>query len=297
MLQQDGFPHLEESGLNEINPCHIYMIGRRPKITLDEQSMKFTEKYIEGRFLVQLKEDKVPIDFRTENDLGTTDVIFQCPYPHTEYLLTDGGGKFISGGKSSLLFQYMTNNYSEYLNFEVLYIGQAYGEAGLRTAPDRLKEHSTLQGIYAEAISRTPDQEIWMILWGFTPLVATAIDGRSETIVTANEMEEENHAERLHRKFITEQQQINFTEATLINYFKPEYNEKFKNKFPNPAHKTYSECYELDIFSVGVELHTSSINCKICSEVINPEWIHLITQPLHNVEERISALLAALPDA
>ena len=65
------------------------------------------------------------------------------------------------------------------------------------------------------------------------------------------------------RRFeITEQQQINFTEAALVRYFK------------HPAHKTYSQCYDLDLNAVNVELQTEEIMCRLWSPSVAPSWTH-----------------------
>jgi hypothetical protein len=74
----------------------------------------------------------------------------------------------------------------------------------------------------------------------------------------------------------------------LIRFFEPEYNKLYKDTFPNPAHKTYSECYELDINSVAVELDSENIRCQLWSPKILPAWTHFIVYPLHSKEERKS---------
>jgi hypothetical protein len=51
---------------------------------------------------------------------------------------------------------------------EVLYIGQSFG-GGHRTALDRLKEHSTLQKVLADAIYQAPDQDILLLLVEYAP--------------------------------------------------------------------------------------------------------------------------------
>ena len=42
------------------------------------------------------------------------------------------------------------------LDLEVLYVGQAYGPDGRRSASERLAKHETLQAIYGEAVRRSP---------------------------------------------------------------------------------------------------------------------------------------------
>jgi hypothetical protein len=172
-----------------------------------------------------------------------------------------------------------------HLDLEVLYIGQAYGSDGSRTAVDRLQNHSTLQGIYAEAIRNSPDQEVWMVLCSFEPYLLASFDGRSKNYATTLH-QDDAHIHQVISTAITEQQEINFTEAALIKYFQPEYNKVYKDSFPNPAHSTYSECYDVDLNMVSVEVQTEELRLKLWSEAAKPAWVHFCTFPLHSKQER-----------
>jgi hypothetical protein len=72
-----------------------------------------------------------------------------------------------------VLLQQFRHQFTKYLDLKVLYIGQSYGVEGARTAPDRLQSHSTLQGIYSEAIIKNPDCEVWFILTSFEQIDET----------------------------------------------------------------------------------------------------------------------------
>ena len=180
----------------------------------------------------------------------------------------------------------------DFLDLKVLYIGQSYGVEGARTAPDRLKSHSTLQGIYAEAITNNPDSEIWLALASFNQINITMIDGRtkfSKEELAADDERRPKIIDKLNWEGINEQQKINFTEAALIKYFQPKYNVVYKNSFPNPAHKTYLECYELDINSVAIEMQTAEmINCCMYSDIIEKAPCHLHHFLLNSEEDRKS---------
>jgi len=287
LLQQEQLDELSGDLFNEEEPCHIYMIGRRPRIALDPDSLLFTNQTIEGRFLLQHGNKFESHEFVTKHPFGTSNVKVDCKYPHSEFKFLDSSGKILLAGKSAVLMSKINSRFWPMLNLEVLYIGQSYGVDGARTAPQRLKEHSTLQSIYAEAIKNTPDQEIWLVLWAFEPMLAISIDGRSNQQFLTNDEEDDQHAEQVVRQLINEQQQINFTEAALIRYFQPEYNTIYRNSFPNPAHKTYSECYDIDLNSVGVEIHTEELGCQLWSSSADAKWQHLMFFPLHSREERI----------
>jgi hypothetical protein len=181
----------------------------------------------------------------------------------------------------------MIGGYCPELDLEVLYVGQAYGEAGTRSARDRLRSHQTLQGIYAEAIDRAPDQEIWLLLLALREPYSMIQLGPRPPVPLIEPTEDDIAADlsRLGTP-ISEQQQINLAEASLIKYFSPPYNSIYKGRFPNPAHKTYAECYELGLNTVGFEIETTPIAAQLYSQERSPSWIHAETFPLHDESER-----------
>jgi hypothetical protein len=162
--------------------------------------------------------------------LGTSDVTFQSEYPFTEYAFINKAGEWIARGKCALQLAMLGPQYWQHLDLEVLYVGQAYGRDGKRTATERLKSHATLQGIYAEAIKNSPDQEVWMILSTFEAYLLGSFDGRTKDYATSME-EDDEHISNVLRNEISEQQKINFTEAAIIKYFQPEYNKYTKTAF------------------------------------------------------------------
>ena len=286
LLQQEHLDKFESAGFDSTSPCHIYMVTRRPRVLLEPTTVVFEDDWVSGTFSVQKGMRFESHKFRVPNNLGTSKVTLECPYPHTEYLIHDDKDRVISSGKTALLVSSF-RTFSELLALEILYIGQSYGVEGSRRAPKRLKSHATLQGIYSEAIRRSPDQEIWLVLWSFEPYLYIAFDPTHDTYGTTLS-EDDDHIHKVIKNDFTEQQQINFTEAALIRYFEPEYNKLYKDSFPNPAHKTYSECYELDINSVAVELNSENIMCQLWSPTILPDWTHFIVYQLHSKEERKS---------
>mgnify|MGYP003581270561 CR=1 FL=1 len=294
LLQQDQLENIDEVGADPNHPFNIYMVARRPRVTIDPESIQVTEEYITGRFFLQRRNTFEPHDFRIKNLLGVSQFRFESPYPHTEFSVYDDSGRRLSAGKVALLIAFASPEFWELLDLEVLYIGQAFGSGGERTAQDRLQSHSTLQAIYSEAIRRSPDQEIWLVLWCFDPLLIMSFDGTQENYGATDE-EDDQHIEQVLRNRITRQQEINLTEAALIRYFQPEYNTIFKNSVPNPAHKTYSECYDLDLNSISVELDTGELRCRLWSSTVEPQWVHIMTYPLHSAEERQSMFDSPLP--
>lgn len=289
LLQQDDLLKVGQLGYFGKNaPCHIYAICKRPRITLEPKDFKVYKGEIVLPFQIH-RQDKLERAYMRLPYNGPSDINLVCEYPYNFFAIKTNNGKLIQAGKTALLFQTIWQKNQQALDLNILYIGQSYGVAGARTAPERLKNHSTLQGIYSESILRNPDSEIWILLTSFEQVLLSTIDGTMETT------EEQNIIDTKHVNQITkavfydglkEQQVINFTEAALIRYFQPPYNIEYKETFPNPAHSTYSECYELDIHSVGIELNTANINCRLYSGSIPPSWIHYKQFSLHSSTER-----------
>lgn len=137
--------------------------------------------------------------------------------------------------------------------FEVLYIGQAYGQEGERTAFSRLSSHSTLQKILTDCQGKYSDKHIYIMLMEFTPQLNITFDGISGKY-TMSEEEDKKHMDDVISNLPEEQQVINITEAALINYFKPEYNVNFVENFPNENHKGYKQYFDLDYNDLVVEI-------------------------------------------
>lgn len=291
LLQQDDLKKVGQMDyFNEDNPCHIYLICKRPRITLNTKDFKIENGKIIFPFQIQRqnKFEKMYIEKPYADD---PNIILTSKYPYNCFEIKNSNDEIIQAGKTALLFQTLQHQDYSLFDLEVLYIGQSYGVEGARTAPDRLKSHSTLQGIYLEAILRNPDSEIWLLLTSFEQILLTIMDGRIK--VSAEELKKDNeHSKKVTKTVLydglKEQQVINFTEAALIRYFQPPYNIDYKDTFPNPAHSTYSECYELDINSVCIEVNTENINCRLYSETISAHWSHMKDFFLHTKSDRKS---------
>ncbi|MFC4872095.1 hypothetical protein [Negadavirga shengliensis] len=294
ILQQSELQFVNQFNyFDEYNPCHLYFICKRPRLTINPNKFQVTNEYLSLTFVVQKKNEFEEFELKFENNFSTEDIQLVSDYPHNIFKLTTNGETLVDAKVSPFLQsfpRYYING--DFLDLEVLYIGQSFGVEGARTAPDRLKNHSTLQGIYSEAIINNPDSEIWLALASFNQITITMMDGKTK--FTKKELDEDDERrpkvfDKLNWEGINEQQKINFTEAALIKYFQPKYNIIYKDSFPNPAHKTYSECYDLDINAVCIELQTSEmINCYMYSDVVEKAPWHMHEFLLNSTEERKS---------
>ncbi|MBR7999866.1 hypothetical protein [Burkholderia vietnamiensis] len=257
---------------------------------IDPESVKMVKNRVTGNFWIQKGFDRNVIPFDIEAHFDLSDVTFKCPYPHGHYFFYDSSDEVISSGSVALLMQ--REGMDQYLDLEVLYVGQSYGQDGDRTADLRLESHSTLQLVYAEMSRLSPDQEVWLILSTFEKNLISVMDGRAENTDTTDD-EDDAHLSEVISTPLSEQQFINFTEAALIRYFSPEFNEKFKATFPSPAHTTYSECYTLDINSLMIHMETDELGVRLMSPTVCAKYIHHHSFPLHDSAKR-KALLDVL---
>ena len=293
ILQQSELEFVNKQNyFDKYNPCHLYFVCKRPRLTINPDHFEIDEQTISIKIRVHKENNVEEHKLKFYNNLGTTDAKLITTYPYGRFQVTTKNGTWCDAKVSPFVQSYNLKINSDFLDMEILYIGQSYGVDGARTAPDRLKNHSTLQGIYSEAITNNPDSEIWLGLASFQQINVMMMDGRTK--FTEEELKNDKSRmmhvnNKLNWEGINEQQKINFTEAALIKYFQPPYNVIYKDTFPNPAHKTYSECYELDINSIGIEMHTSEmINCSMYSESVKKSHYHYHNFLLHSPDERRS---------
>lgn len=266
---------------------HIYVVGRRPRISIDPSSFVIASDFISGTFFRHVRDEKLEIPFKVPNELGRTDLTVKSEYPYTEVAFIAPDGEQLFFAKAAILLGLGGSMYWEHLDLEVLYVGQSYGEGGSRTAVQRLESHSTLQGIYAEAIRQSPDQEIWLLLLCFERYMLASFDGITKNY-QATEEQDDQHRHSVIYNPVSEQQQVNFTEGALIKYFRPDYNVKYKDTFPSPGHSTYEQCYAVDLNMVAVEVQTEDLMLRLWSPSVTPKMVHIAKFPLHNELERRS---------
>jgi hypothetical protein len=291
LCQQDDLEsEIIRQEYNEDFPCHIYFICRRPRIMIVPEKCFFNKELMTLTFSIQKKLDFLEHVMTGSVHEDCSDFKLISNYPFNKFQILKHG-EIVVEAKSALYYNLHLMKHNPDLDLEILYIGQSFGVDGARTSPERLKQHSTLQKIYSEAIQNNPDCEIWLNLLSFERIMLTSFDGINKYPDSNEDKDIKKVSTAMHR-FVTntlsEQQITNFTEASLIKYFKPEYNIEYKDKFPNPAHKSYSECYELDINSVAFELEADCIKTRLFTSTIPPAFVHLGSFTLETRAKRIS---------
>ncbi|MGY2611204.1 YecA family protein [Bacillus pretiosus] len=265
---------------------HIYMVNKIPRLTFLKDSIKVFETHIEITIqqgvLENIQFHKIEIKLLN----GNHKEIFTCELEDNKTLVISdnrgGGFKFDILGVHALFS-------NENLLAEILYVGQSYGKKGERDALQRLSSHSTLQKILADTMGSDVESEIAITLWEFTPCLYTSMDGRSKNYLTSDKENQEHFNKVLTAPPVTlDNQIVNVTEAALINYFKPKYNEIFKRNFPDVKHKGYRFYYDYDYNAVVVELDTTCVNIEIFSGHTDYSQFRPIEYSLNSEEERKS---------
>lgn len=286
LLQEEDLGNLTSQPSVGSEPFHIYFIARRPRITFEPDTFVFTDNVVQGAFLVHQGPTVTRVDFKYGNRREAPFRSFRSEWPHSvgHFLGDEGEVEFTT--KAAILASRARQDMGSFLDLEVMYVGQSYGDEGDRTAIGRLQSHSKFQSILGEASRLAPDKEIWLILVSLMPIMITSIDGTSVGETLMSDDEDNEHILKVTSQAMDEAQQICFAEAAFIRYFQPKYNKHFRDNFPNPAHASYKACYDLDLNSVFVEFNSEILGCRLYSDAVPARWVHLPQFFLHDPAER-----------
>lgn len=111
-----------------------------------------------------------------------------------------------------------------------------------------------------------------------------AIDGKA--VARLSDEQDTDHIERIIHTPLSDKQLTSVIEASLIRYFRPEYNEIYKNRFPQRNHSILQQCYDLDFCSILTALVTSNVGLRLYSSQVRPSLNHVAYFDLHNEIER-----------
>jgi hypothetical protein len=283
-----AFAQAEAQAKQEGYSPHLYILAQRPRVTLDPKSVVITKDEISGRVQFAMPEGPKTCGWSARNPFADATLVMECPYPYSEFALRRKGGALLSGGECAMLVpsgREPAEVPSDY-DLKVVYVGQAFGDDGDRDAFQRLRSHSTLQEVYADAMREAPHMDVWLML---LRAEATQIVSIFPSDLSPGVPLDESLAKKTRQLLgapISLQQRINFTEAALIRYFSPSYNTVYKDRFPHPGHKTYAECYAADVNVVCAELQTLDVAARTFSDAVAPAYAHIASYALRSNEER-----------
>ncbi|MEU8340047.1 hypothetical protein [Micromonospora tulbaghiae] len=262
--------------------CNLYIVTRRPRMSIDPGSVGFYAGQMTGILRIQRggQFEEVPFSIPTRK-LGSGPFRFESEWPFEEYRILSAKGE-VAGGVVALAAVEFGMILARRVPHEVLYVGQAFGKAGERTAFDRLKSHSTLQRIYAE---NTPDNEIWLHLCRVSD-INLLMEFNPQIPSREPDEEDDEHRNRvlrrIHSNGFAEKEAVSIGEAGLIRYFQPEYNEKFRDNYPDPKHVHIGTCYDLDLATIVVELQGQETRSFFRSPAVKrASPLHICRYPLY----------------
>ncbi|WP_328298437.1 hypothetical protein OG389_11840 [Streptomyces sp. NBC_00435] len=284
---------LERADIPRDPACHIYIVTQAPRMSILPQDVKIEDGVISVVARRQHEGNFTCLDFQMDYtyNAGSGQIKWTSNYPFEDFSIIDekSGEVVVSGSVYALLMQLDLD--PSWRTHEVLYVGQAFGKEGEKQAFDRLRKHDTLQRIYSE---QRPDREIWLSLCAITD-VATMSTMHPTDHGSVSEEEDKAHAVRVYQKVIQNEQfngheGVALAEAGLIRYFQPTYNKIFRDNFPDPEHVSLSECMDLEVNTLVVELHGMTIRASYESPTIKASHLHFAQYPLFAADGRASLL-------
>ena len=268
------------------NDCHIYLIVKRPRLSYVPGSVIHGEENSTGRMKYTCKGVPREFEFRLDGK-ANADSLEVSEYPHSDLkLIRDGKVVFTAPAHlTSMICDYIED--PSVRDLDVQYVGMSYAD-GKRSAKDRLQSHATLQQVLADLNHESPESEILLLLVQYeSPQTIITFDGRDKNL----RLEDDRNVVadlRRQQKEITEDLQIALIEASLIKYFQPHYNDKYKKHFPNPSQKILDEVYDIDFGAISVEINTEDVKARLFSGVRAVGFHHIGNFDLHDPNIRRS---------
>ena len=234
---------------------NIYVATLIPKLSIDEDSVQFSENHIHFDVIVgtgkHTSRETLEVSVFPSVIPGFDHREFEFEYEQPRKAMVFTGWE--KGVIELSLLQVYREHSKYYLDTEIVYIGQAFGVNGERLPAEELMTDPMLQKVEADLLREYPEKDLALLLLEFKSQLLEEIDSEDEDLIQLEEITKNPPLE-------LNNQILNATEAALINYFKPEYNEKFNNDFPSV------EDYGLHYHSVNVKVHPDIMGLKLFSK-------------------------------
>ena len=270
-----------QHALKDAASYNTYMILERNRITLDPERFCAQDGSVEGVALEHSATGVVRHPFVAPLLFDSLGAVASTEYPYTEYDI-QRDGKSVASGNIGISLANVSESFSHFSDFQVVYIGQAQGRTGERDAIDRLGKHSTLQRILTEVSTERPHKEVWLLLLDFELLTLSQFGPGSAT----SDFDVDDSIEHISGVDDTipevRSQLVTVFEAALIRYFQPSYNKLLKTSFPNEKHTSYEGIYALDISAIAVSIDTHRPSVSLFSEAAPRSAVHTASYPLRN---------------
>lgn len=302
VMQPTDIYHLaKDDNIREaLTGCNLYLIVRRPRISVATDTLRVEDNYIKGHLLVQSGHEYMRFPFRHTIKLADYITAVKAPgYPQDAIYYMAVTGETIR----MPIFRFMADceyDLDGYDDLEILYVGQGYGTEGERLALDRLQDHKTLQRILADTLHKQPDHEVLLLLFRYEHYKKHSSTGGDFSVEpTATDEESIKYLHDVMDATFSRKNRVSLAEAGLIRYFEPMYNKIYKKTFPSEKHKVLEELLELDFSGLVVQMDTSNIKTNLYTDKARPctglfadlhPHVHIAQIPLYSKEKRESFL-------
>lgn len=266
--------------------CHLYLVTRRPRMSVHPDSVVITDHEVSFTLRLQRAAEFEEFPLKGTHPFGPGPWRWNATWPFEDFeVVHEVTGDRPTGGAVAALQEtagpYWPPAAAEH---QVLYVGQAFGAEGERTAWDRLKSHSTLQRILAEI---QPDQQVWLTLAAVTDVTG------SQLIAPTGEYTEEEQDRDVgialairHDTAFRDRDCVALAEAGLIRYFRPAYNTMLKNNFPAPRQMSLESARSYDFHDLVLELQGQEVGARYGSVDVLPSALHFARFVIHNDADR-----------
>lgn len=257
---------ISSESLERLKSCHIYLLGKRPRLSIDPDSITadtaalcFRVEYrCEGRV------DGAEVVWPRELLLPYESAFAVSQYPHRELLSYDTTGQLLG---TTLLANYahlIPGLPAKACDLEVLYVGKGLSD----TAHDRIRKHATLQRILAEIHSNDPDAEVFALMYSFQQRKPCMILNVEPEIAGAPARA---RAERALAFKPSLEEQVELVEAMIISYFRTDtYNTHYVD-FPSRRQQILAPVYEADFAAMLCDLDNETLGgLRLFSQYVAP---------------------------
>lgn len=276
--------------LERLDNCHIYMLGKRPRLSVVPGSLQVGPDYSElfvqysksGRTVSQ--KTFLPTSQLMPAGYSALEYVHSISeYPHREIITHDKSGKFMGSFLIANRAHTLSGVDRSAQDLEIVYVGK-----GLRkSAQDRLENHSTLQRILADVHSNDPDCEVFALVYAFDyRKSAWAVKGNIPLI---SEQSSSPRMVKVKKYRPSLDEKINLVEAACISYFRTDkYNSHYLD-FPNRGNKILNSIYAMDVAAIVVQVDNENIGfLRTFSKKIEPNSTHHVVVDFREREGMLS---------
>lgn len=287
--QDDELDFVNYSNHFKDAPCNIYIIGSRPRITVDKDYLVYNNSNNEIELLFKIQtgfnfletKGKLILDREVKGSLS-----LETNFPNSRFNIKDDLGYFFHDTeyqskkdlklKASYSLRVSKTDFDKNLinDFNTLYIGQSIKMNKNLSPVKRLKSHSNFQRVLSKCVSEYVDKEIYILLCSFV--------GKVDLIADADNLREVGNINDFLHKLSNESSILNsntklltdIVEAALIDYFDTRnFNSDFIGSFGKKTHGYFKSLSSSIVDKLIVEIDLNNL-CRIYSDSIEKKKHH-----------------------